>query len=341
MNGRPWEIHHGDVRKVLRSFPENHFDGCLTDPPYGLSFMGARWDYDVPSVNVWSELLRVLKPGAHALIYGGSRTFHRIAVNVEDAGFEIRDVCMWLYGSGFPKSLNIAREVPRSAIESAEGQVIREFRGGVLKITGWVRTSTRSKGITNRQIDEHFDRHGMAGHWTTQASQPALMSQKEWDEYLRWAEVTPPEDIAQMYAMLRTKIRERAEASGETDRRFLQSLKRGAGKAHEPREEDPTWKGYGTALKPAYEPLLLVRKMPEGNVAQNCLAWGDGRARDRRVSDRGRRPAHVGKQGRAVADERGHRRGGRRHARRAERRAPVDVDGEGRPELVARSPGRS
>jgi DNA modification methylase len=99
-------IHHGDCLDVLRTLPENSVDACVTDPPYGLSFMGKRWDYDVPAVEVWAEVLRVLKPGGHLLCFAGTRTQHRMAVRIEDAGFEIRDMIAWVYGSGFPKSHN-------------------------------------------------------------------------------------------------------------------------------------------------------------------------------------------------------------------------------------------
>jgi site-specific DNA-methyltransferase (adenine-specific) len=82
----------------------------VTDPPYGLSFMGKAWDYDVPSAKVWCEVLRVLKPGGHLLAFAGTRTQHRMAVQIEDAGFEIRDMIAWVYGSGFPKSRNLDGE---------------------------------------------------------------------------------------------------------------------------------------------------------------------------------------------------------------------------------------
>lgn len=100
----------GNSLEVLKELPENSIDSVVTDPPYGLSFMGKKWDYDVPSVELWREVLRVLKPGGHLLSFGGTRTYHRLVVNIEDAGFEIRDQIMWLYGSGFPKSMNLKGE---------------------------------------------------------------------------------------------------------------------------------------------------------------------------------------------------------------------------------------
>jgi len=103
----PYTLHLGDCLEVLRTIPDNTIDSVVTDPPYGLAFMGKRWDYDVPSVEVWAECLRVLKPGGHLLAFAGTRTQHRMACRIEDAGFELRDMIAWVYGSGFPKSKNL------------------------------------------------------------------------------------------------------------------------------------------------------------------------------------------------------------------------------------------
>lgn len=97
----------GDCLELLRRMPDSSVDSVVTDPPYGLSFMGKKWDYDVPATEVWVECLRVLKPGGHLLAFAGTRTQHRMAVRIEDAGFEIRDMIAWVYGSGFPKSHNL------------------------------------------------------------------------------------------------------------------------------------------------------------------------------------------------------------------------------------------
>lgn len=105
-----YQLHVGRCEEVLKSMPDNSVDAIVTDPPYGLSFMNHKWDYDVPTVEQWRECLRVLKPGGHLLAFGGSRTYHRLVVNAEDAGFEIRDQILWIYGSGFPKSHNLDGE---------------------------------------------------------------------------------------------------------------------------------------------------------------------------------------------------------------------------------------
>ena len=100
----------GDCMESLRKMPDNSVDSIVTDPPYGLAFMGKKWDYDVPSVEIWAECLRVLKPGGYLLAFSGTRTQHRMVCAIEDAGFEIRDTIMWLYGTGFPKSHNLDGE---------------------------------------------------------------------------------------------------------------------------------------------------------------------------------------------------------------------------------------
>ena len=103
----------GNCLEVMKDFEDNKFDSVVTDPPYGLSFMGKGWDHGVPGVEYWIEVLRVAKPGAFLLAFGGTRKFHRLAVAIEDAGWEIRDTIGWLYGSGFPKSHNIGKAVDR------------------------------------------------------------------------------------------------------------------------------------------------------------------------------------------------------------------------------------
>lgn len=100
-------IYHGDCLEIMKGIPDDSVDSIVTDPPYGLRFMGKKWDHSVPGVDIWSECIRLLKPGGHLLCFAGTRTHHRMACNIEDAGFEIRDMMAWLYGSGFPKSHNL------------------------------------------------------------------------------------------------------------------------------------------------------------------------------------------------------------------------------------------
>jgi hypothetical protein len=109
-------LYHGDCREILQGLPDESVSAIVTDPPYGLAFMGKKWDYDVPAVEVWAECLRALKPGGHLLAFAGTRTQHRMAVRIEDAGFEIRDMIAWVYSTGFPKSHNFGCKCSRDAL---------------------------------------------------------------------------------------------------------------------------------------------------------------------------------------------------------------------------------
>lgn len=123
---RRWAIHHGDVEQVLPTLPSCTYDGAFFDPPYGIGFMGHKWDKGVPPVTVWRQLRRVCKPGAYLLAFGGTKTFHRLMCNIEDAGWEIRDTLCWLYGQGFPKSHNISKAIDKML--GAERKVIGKKR---------------------------------------------------------------------------------------------------------------------------------------------------------------------------------------------------------------------
>ena len=119
----------GDCNVILKKLENNSVDSIVTDPPYGISFMNKHWDYDVPSIEIWRECLRVLKPGGHLLSFGGTRTYHRMACAIEDAGFEIRDIIAWVYGSGFPKSLNIGKAVDKLQGNEREYIGIKQYAG--------------------------------------------------------------------------------------------------------------------------------------------------------------------------------------------------------------------
>ena len=198
-----YTILHGNNLDILPTLPDNSVDSIITDPPYELGFMGKKWDSSgiAYSVELWTECFRVLKSGGHLLSFGGTRTFHRMAVAIEDAGFEIRDNIAWLYGSGFPKSLDVSK-----AIDKAAG-VEREVVG----------TKTASpKGIKN--AEERTDTAAGA-----------------------YGGVTKEIDIT-------------APATDEAKQ----------------------WEGWGTALKPAHEPIIVARKSLIGTVAKNVLTYGTG-----------------------------------------------------------------
>jgi DNA modification methylase len=263
-------LHHGDCLEVLRSLPDCSIDSIVTDPPYGLSFMGKRWDYDVPSINVWTECLRVLKPGGHLLAFAGTRTQHRMAVRIEDAGFEIRDMIAWVYGSGFPKSLDVSKAIDK--MDAAQEQQARRYR-----FTEWV----RSTGITSKQIDDATQTN-MGGHYTTAASQPAIMTREhleacrhllgdipEWVE--READIRSVE--SKNFAEREVVGQHQTDMGGLGGERLGQ---KGGDITIAATPEAKQWEGWGTALKPALEPITVARKPLIGTVAENVLQHGTG-----------------------------------------------------------------
>lgn len=201
----------GNCLDKLKELDDNSVDSIVTDPPYGLSFMGKKWDYDVPAVNIWEECFRVLKPGGHLLAFAGTRTQHRMAVNIEDAGFEIRDMIAWVYGSGFPKSHNISKAIDKMA--GAEREVISEQK-------------TNSGGmahISKTNAEHGFRPNAYTGNSADKTAQNVI-------------QVTAP-------------------ATPEAQH----------------------WDGWGTALKPALEPITVARKpIAEKSIAENVLKYGTG-----------------------------------------------------------------
>jgi hypothetical protein len=252
--------------------PDCSVDAVVTDPPYGLSFMGKKWDYDVPGVEVWAECLRVLKPGGHLLAFAGTRTQHRMAVRIEDAGFEIRDMIAWVYGSGFPKSLDVSKAIDK--MDAAQEQQARRYR-----FTEWV----RSTGITSKQIDEATQTN-MGGHYTTAASQPAIMT-REHLEACRHLLGEIPEWV-EREADIRS-----VESKNFAEREVIGKMENPASSIYSQSENEMSrdvpitapatpeakqWEGWGTALKPALEPITVARKPLIGTVAENVLQHGTG-----------------------------------------------------------------
>lgn len=278
------KLHLGDCLDVLRGLPDNSVDSVVTDPPYGLSFMGKRWDYDVPRTELWAECLRVLKPGGHLLAFAGTRTQHRMAVRIEDAGFEIRDMIAWVYGSGFPKSLDVSKAIDK--LDAAEARTERRYR-----FTGWFVTAC---SLTPRQLDEVCGTNTMGRHWTDvrpNGKQPDVPT-REYFEMLRphfacdvpaWIEQMVDERTVEsenFKARQVTGTREKLESWDYKGNNVFQTGG-DAGRvtivetaAHT--EAARQWEGWGTALKPALEPITVARKPRAGTVAANVLAHGTG-----------------------------------------------------------------
>jgi DNA modification methylase len=265
----------GDCRDVLRTLADNSVDSVVTDPPYEIGFMGRSWDgtgvaYDV---TVWAECLRVLKPGGHILAFGGSRTWHRLAVAVEDAGFEIRDSIAWIYGSGFPKSLNVSK-----AIDKSDAKVERRARD--LRFTAWM----RGCGITAKTINQ-LTSSNMGAHYLTDKEQPTVPTE-EMFTLLRPHLPAVPDDIERLVfdRTVESKNFAEREVIGQQKNAMVGWSMDGTTKFVDrditapSTSEAKQWSGWGTALKPAFEPVVVGRK-PFGKgvtVAENVLAWGVG-----------------------------------------------------------------
>ena len=183
----------GDCLSVMRGMEPNSVDAIVTDPPYGLKFMGKDWDHGIPGVPFWEAALRVARPGCHLLAFGGTRTFHRLTCAIEDAGWEIRDTLGWVYGSGFPKSHDVSKAIDKAAGAYVPGPVSPNSRSAGPSPSGCYSEGVQTKTIPNPQTD----------------------AARQWD-------------------------------------------------------------GWGTALKPAWEPIVLARKPLDGTVAANVQKWGTG-----------------------------------------------------------------
>lgn len=199
-------VYQGNSLELLKQLQDNSVDSIVTDPPYELGFMGKSWDKTGIAYNVelWEECLRVLKHGGHLLAFGGTRTYHRMACAIEDAGFEIRDQIQWIYGSGFPKSHNISKAIDKKL--GAEREVIGKRKHPTLKNEPKVKSNAYH--VESLNSDKNME---------------------SWD-------ITAP----------------------ATD-------------------ESKQWDGWGTALKPANEPIVLARKpLSEKSIVDNVLKWGTG-----------------------------------------------------------------
>ncbi len=253
----------GDNVETLRTLPDACVDSCVTDPPYGLEFMGKQWDRGVPGVELWREVLRVLKPGGHLLAFAGTRTQHRMATAIEDAGFEIRDMIAWVYGSGFPKSLDVSK-----AIDKRGGNVagFTEFRDAV-------KDAMQQNGISRKQLQDALGNH-MLSHYLTAGSQPAVPLLRD------YRIIRDTVGLGDGFDELFNDEAER-EVVGqhETDMGGLggERLGQKGGDITAPATpEAQQWSGWGTALKPALEPITVARKPLCGTVAANVLEHGTG-----------------------------------------------------------------
>ena len=256
-------IFNGNNMDSLKSLPDNSVDSVVTDPPYGLSFLGKKWDHDVPSVEFWKEVFRVLKPGGHVLSFGGTRTYHRMVVNIEDAGFEIRDQIMWIYGQGFPKSHDL-------------GKAVDKFGGNnhlVYEIGDALKQARTKRKMTIKEADKLFCNGSTNYNWFEGRKDGQRIPNKEIFNkiVLEWPELKELRDKVQASyrEILGIEITNKTimQKIGEENESGTYIRSKGLSE----------FEGWGTALKPANEPICVARKpLSEKTVALNALKHGTG-----------------------------------------------------------------
>ena len=254
---------NGNCLDLMRSMPDNSVDSIVTDPPYGLNFMGKKWDCSVPSVEIWAECLRVLKPGGHLLVFAGTRTQHRMAVNIEDAGFEIRDMIAWVYGSGFPKSMDVSK-----AIDKVGGDNFMEW------FPEWLEEYRVRAGISRSALADHFPsksggRTGCVWNWEHGIRTPSASQFNQLCKLLG-IPVQPLEVVERQVLEQRRGVTKTFNV-GSTD-----TIKQRNPITAPATDAARQWQGWGTALKPALEPITMARKPFASTVAANVLEHGTG-----------------------------------------------------------------
>jgi hypothetical protein len=290
-------IIHADCLDALRAMDACSVDAIVTDPPAGIAFMNKAWDKDKGGRTEWvawmaeiaRECLRVIKPGGHALVWALPRTSHWTGWAWEDAGWQPRDKVVHLFGSGFPKSADVSKAIDRRRYELED----------VYRVTSWIRTARDAAGVTNAQIDAAFGFAGMAGHWTSATSQPAVPTLDQVPtllDVLRVAADEMPDDIRRLLWDLnglagqpgenwskRAVIGSKPSSLGGTVAAGLRNAEYIA--EHRNKVFDVTapatdaarqWQGWGSALKPAAEDWWLMRKPLDGTIAANVIKHGTG-----------------------------------------------------------------
>lgn len=252
-----YKLINGNSLEVLKTLEDNSIDSIVTDPPYELGFMGKSWDKTgiAHNVELWEQALRVLKPGGHLIAFSGSRTYHRMAVAIEDAGFEIRDQILWIYSQGMPKSLDISKAIDKSKPKNKED----------------ISKAIVNSGLSDNYIAENLNvssalvRFWRLGERTIQKEECDKLNKLLKLEL----ELEYTEDKREIIG-----INKNAMSGWNTDgtTKFIdRPILKGT------TEEAKKWSGYGTSLKPSHEPMVLARKpLSEKTVAENVLKWGTG-----------------------------------------------------------------
>jgi DNA modification methylase len=296
------QLYTGDSLLVAKDMADNSIDTIITDPPYGLKFMGKEWDHGVPGVEFWKEFLRVAKPGAFLFAFGGTRTFHRLTVAIEDAGWEIRDCVMWLTGQGFPKSLDFAWKMHEQAcniiemVEYENSESDTQYDMRFVQAT-YLQTPIYACAKCGQVLQPFMPKQGIQEHRQAWAESETCWNEQSIME--RWSNLKTPEGELYRCEICTLSCGLFADGAqgwlyngtppnnGTTFESYFRP--EGSGTSYRPQSGEQLYKqshaisiecraqafrGFGTALKPAWEPIIVAMKPLDGTFADNALTHG-------------------------------------------------------------------
>ena len=267
-----YQILNGDNRGILKTIESNSIDSIITDPPYGIAFLGKDWDANTGALETYQECVRVLKPGGHILAFSAARTYHHLAITLEQAGFEIRDQIMWIYSSGFPKSQDVGKSIDRQSGKAAHKADLAEVKAILKQLY-------KDSGKSNTQIDRECG-FNAAGYLKTDFKDKGWANNLPRDD--KWAtlkSVLNCGDDYDDYFITTPQVKVGEKETGCFGPGSDYTI---GGRGHivdvtkSQTDAGKQWAGWGTALKPAHEPICLARKPSKLSIAKNVQRWGTG-----------------------------------------------------------------
>ncbi len=258
------QLINADSGHYLKGMKENSIDSIVCDPPYGINLLGKKWDKSLPSSDIWTECLRVLRPGGYILAFSAARLYHHLAVDLEKSGFITHPMLGWIYGSGFPKATDLSRELDKRVDRPLPDDRFRNY----------LKTAVRRKGLTYSAIERELGLNGMFSHYVGK-------SQSQYPTPATWKQLKKLLGLGSQYDKIinTNRLAERGE-----DRNGSQAMLEGIHDKkftkHVPKTKlAKKWSGYKyglQCLKPAIEPIYMGQKPLDKNMVENIKRWGVG-----------------------------------------------------------------